>query len=191
MFSLSQLRNIRRSLFHRRIKTTRQSKALGIENLETRKLMTVTYDAVSDMVNIQGTGGADTYAVSTVSLGGGANAVRVTENGVNFDFNTVAQPVLSIRADLRGGNDVFAMANALAIPAAVLGKAGNDSITTGAGNDFVSGGSGVDTIITNSGNDTAVGGSDNDTIRGGPDNDNLRGDDGADIIFAGGRRGSD
>src|SRR5262245_4956860 len=74
-----------------------------VESLESRRLMSVSYNAATDTVTLTGTNANDTYNVSLIN----ATTLRVTENGVNHDFNTAASPVSRITGSLFAGNDTF------------------------------------------------------------------------------------
>ncbi len=86
----------------------------------------------------------------------------------------------------------------------VIGKGGNDNITTGSGDDVIRGGSGNDYLVSSAGNDNvdgeaggdhiltgggddiASGGTGNDFIYGDTGNDTLNGGDGSDLLAGGG-----
>lgn len=173
--------------------------------LETRRLLTVNYDGLNDIVNIVGSDSetaADVYQVSKITIGA-TNAIRVTENGTNYDFLQSGQPIALIVADLLGGNDRFSMDSTITIPATVYGGAGVDTVNTGAGGDNIFGGSendvvnsfdgndviqgeaGRDTLLGGNGRDEIDGGDANDTLEGGNDDDTIFGRNGKDLIYAG------
>ncbi|PHZ85144.1 hypothetical protein CRD36_06945 [Paremcibacter congregatus] len=67
----------------------------------------------------------------------------------------------------------------------VIGKNGNDSITTGEGNDTIKGGAGNDFLVGKGGDDIIEGEEGEDNISGGAGNDNLEGGEGNDLVFGG------
>ena len=72
---------------------------------------------------------------------------------------------------------------------ALLGSAGNDTLSGTALDDFLQGGTGADILIGMVGSDRLLGGEGNDQIRGGAGNDFIDGGVGMDLAFyAGGRR---
>src|SRR6476620_1237399 len=83
-----------------------------VESLETRRLMSVSYNAISDTVTITGTNGNDNYNVSQIVLFG-AQTLRVTENGTNYDYNVIGSPVTRITGTLAGGDDTFTLQSTL------------------------------------------------------------------------------
>jgi Ca2+-binding RTX toxin-like protein len=166
----------------RKAATRSKARPLSCEMLEGRRLLAVNYDTGTFVVSIVGSSNPDTYTV-TPAMVAGANVIRITENGMNFDYPVVGSPIASIMADLSGDNDTFTMTPTLNIPARVRGGTGNDQISTAAGNDFVNGGSGNDLISLGDGNDSGIGGLGDDGIRGGLGNDSLRGSTGNDKLL--------
>jgi hypothetical protein len=97
--------------------------------------------------------------------------------------------------DLRGGNDLFAVAGG---DDTVVGGSGNDTlhgeggadtIGGGSGGDLLYGGKGADTINGGANRDVVDGGAGVDILRGGDADDTLQGGDGADTLEGG--RGND
>jgi PKD repeat protein len=83
--------------------------------------------------------------------------------------------VQRIWADLGGGNDVFAVANGLALPTSIRGGEGNDALTGGGGLSLLLGGKGNDFLYGGSGRSVLVGGRGTDWLMGGAAEDILLG----------------
>lgn len=77
------------------------------------------------------------------------------------------------------GNDDIEVDPQLAIPAQLMGNAGNDTLFGGSGNDILLGGDGNDVLDGNGGNDRLVGGAGVDTITGGLGRDTFAASDDA------------
>ena len=137
-----------------------------LESLENRRLLSVSLH--NGTLNIIGTRTRNAVTVQIVK-----QDLIVTENGVASRFDV--SKVTGIHADLGAGNDYFS-ASQIAIPATVLGGAGNDVIQGTQNKDLLAGGRGNDNLAGNDGADTLIGGAGNDT---------LQGDDGADQFFGG------
>src|SRR5262245_66623879 len=88
---------------------------LKVETLENRALMTVTVNPFTHVLEITGTNGSDTFAVSqvgdilTVQEGTGPNTM-----GYNFDLNVVN--IARISANLLGGSDSLTSSDAVLLP---------------------------------------------------------------------------
>jgi Ca2+-binding RTX toxin-like protein len=164
-----------------------------IESLEHRRMLTVTYDAVTDTVNLDGSLGVDIYAISMLNKGAGS-FFKVVENGVIHTFNQATQPVLHLTADLKDGSDAIVMQASLTQDLradcgiggdVVYGAAGNDFIDGDFDNDAIFGRDGNDTVIGSAGRDFVHGDNGDDVITGDSDNDTLYGDEGYDNIDGG------
>src|SRR5262245_18326045 len=103
-----------------------------LETLEGRRLLTVRYNPVNDVLTLTGTVGNDTYSVTEVVVGPGT-AVRVQEGTAVFMFPTAALPIASISAALQDGNDNLTVAPNVVIPLTADGGPGNDVIYGGGG----------------------------------------------------------
>ena len=152
-----------------------QSQPMPFEELENRKLFSVSLSAGALTVN--GSAGNDQIQVS-MSYGPLYNIVNVTENGVTTG-SFIASSVTSISVYGNDGNDTIAIGAGI----------GNTNINGGAGDDALYGGNGNDYLFCGDGNDYASGGAGNDTIDGWNGNDYLVGGDGADSLL--GYYGSD
>jgi len=141
-----------------------------LEPLENRRLLSVSLSGGT--LRIVGTPTRNAVTIQIVK-----QDLIVTDNGIASTFDVAK--VTGISADLGAGNDYFS-ASQIAIPATVLGGAGNDVIQGTQNADLLAGGRGNDNLAGNDGADTLIGGAGNDT---------LQGDDGADHFFGG--RGND
>jgi Ca2+-binding RTX toxin-like protein len=190
-----------------------------IENLEDRRLLSVSFNEETGVLTLTGTANSDRYVVAPLGRGRvlvTESTVTTAEDGtrsVTTTRRTIdATKLRSISADLGGGNDSLLVGGSfgfrpIAAPVTVNGGAGNDNIVTGAGNDTVNGGGGSDFIFTGggndaidagegndhvsagAGNDTASGGAGNDRLSGDAGDDTLNGNDGRDLLVGG--RGAD
>jgi len=174
-----------------------------IENLEGRRLLSVSFNEETGALTLTGTANTDRYVVAPLTAGRVlVTEATVTRSGdgtrtVTTTRRTIdATKLRSISADLGAGNDSLLVGGTFrfrptSVPATVNGGDGNDNIVTGAGNDTVNGGAGRDYILTGGGNDTVDAGADNDsvsagagndTVSGGAGNDRLSGDGGDDTL---------
>ena len=158
-----------------------------VESLEDRRLLSATL--VGKVLTIAGTDNADRVlvlelgtkvVVNEVSFTPGTGTERPTVSAKRTVFNR--SEIESVSADLKGGNDQFAVSVSLlrnrANPLPV-------TATGGAGNDVLRGGFGADTLDGGEGNDLVSGGAGNDIVRGGAGNDRLGGDAGDDTVEGG------
>ncbi len=165
----------------------------ALETLESRKLLTIAYDPVTDVLTLGGSAGNDIFSVARVMLPGG-EAIRVQEFGnppVRW-FPTATQPIVSVVSDLRAGNDTLTLGSDVDIPLVANGGPGNDSITGGSAKDTIQGGEDGDTIVGNAGDDAldgddpALPNSGPDTIHGGEGKDIIHGYLGNDFLYGDG-----
>lgn len=150
-----------------------------VEALENRQLLSVSLD--DGVLAITGTEGADTISVRPAVRF--ADKLRVSVNGSHKLVDRAL--VHGILVNALGGDDwvaVEGMGDRLAIPATLLGGAGNDTlggafgkdlIRGGAGDDLVTGGGGDDSLIGSDGDDRLLGGDGADLILGGAGNDHI------------------
>ncbi|HEX8521096.1 MAG TPA: calcium-binding protein [Tepidisphaeraceae bacterium] len=130
---------------------------------------------------VQGTSGNDNIYVLLFS-----GTIQVSTNG--FIQNYSAGSIGSIYVDTGAGNDTVVLeksggANAVTVPATVLGGGGSDVLRGGFGNDLIGGGDGNDSLLGSAGNDSMVGGAGDDYINGG--SDAVPNNDGRDTIQGG------
>jgi Ca2+-binding RTX toxin-like protein len=107
----------------------------------------------------------------------------VTFNGQTTVFSP--QPLLSVRVDGRGGNDLINSTVSLPNSSILLGGDGNDTITCGDAGDRLSGGNGDDWLDGGAGKDVIYGDSGNDMLLGGNGSDWIYGDAGRDTVHGG------
>jgi len=157
---------------------TKRHRCLGIESLESRKMLAA--NLMNGSLSIFGTKLSDNIQVQVATSGPHAGELQVDVNGQQ-SFFTVAQ-VNSIKIFGLGGNDQITVNDNVTIGATISGGKGNDNIKGGGGNDIVHGDAGIDTIDGSLGNDTIDGDAGDDTIDGGDGNDNCHGDAGNDTI---------
>lgn len=99
----------------------------------------------------------------------GPNLV-VFQNGATF--RAPAAKVRGVVINARGGND-FVLHGAGAIPATLIGGAGDDMLSGSWGDDVLAGGPGGDRMIGQGGDDLFDGGVGDDTMIGGPGSDTV------------------
>ena len=152
-----------------RFKKKREETRLGVEPLEVRKLLSVTYDWDSDTGTLSVTSDelADSIVI-TADENGPTSMARVNEQEV-----TLASQIHRIVIDAGGGGD---MINLSAINSEFTGLRATNSISVLAGE-------GADLVLGSKFNDTLSGGGDNDVIYGGDGNDQLYGGDGHDQVI--------
>ena len=110
-------------------------------------------------VTVSGSSGVDNFTLSNgfdSTMGGLIPAVVVSgkRNGVTIEAPHIWN-VGSLTIDTGAGNDVINAA-AISLPVALIGGAGNDTLTGGTGNDTLSGGAGRDSLNGGAGTDTVV-----------------------------------
>jgi Ca2+-binding RTX toxin-like protein len=186
-----------------------KSFAAPIENLEERRMMSVSYNATSQELYI--------YA------GAGNNTINITHNGNNIrvdhsdvtgshsdTFWTFSKPISSIRAYGYAGNDTFRLFGALprtycygglgddnmngsgvtlnpAISQSFnfYGNENNDTIVGTLVYDAINGGSGNDNLDGAGAFDAVMGADGDDVVRGGDGDDYVYGDNGNDLCYGG------
>jgi Ca2+-binding RTX toxin-like protein len=151
------------------------------ESLESRQLMSVSYNAFTDTLTITGTaataipnrlnggtafiGGVDDLRVELQD----EQTLRISDNGsVTFrELDTVRRIVM----DGQSGSDTLFVGADVNLPATLTGGAGNDTLTGGAAADSINGGEGNDQLNGGAGNDTFDGGTGADIFNGGAGTD--------------------
>lgn len=133
------------------------------EALESRRLLTASFDPVSGVVAIVGTNSADRVEVAV-----GASTFTVFETTSGQTTQTAFDTSAVVRVDIStlSGADVVILGK-LTVPASINGGRGNDSISGGRGNDFLFGGGADDYLFGGDGRDTLDGSSEGDDIFGG------------------------
>lgn len=152
-----------------------------IENLESRRLMSVSLTAGGTLNVIGSDAAADSYSIYKVGSKVQVNklAADLAPTGQTWSFD--AAKVKKIFADGKGNHDYFSVA-AGTIPATLEGGSGNDQLYAGSGNDALKGEAGKDTLGGGSGQDKLYGGDQDDVLYGNDGNDHLHGDAGSDYL---------
>lgn len=141
--------------------------AVQIENLEPRRLMSVSLNAATHVLTVSGADGPDKVAVSQT-----ATQIKVVDNGATRTFALSAVSKLVVNA--KGGQDDVRLAASVTRPSTIdVG----DSLQ-----EYVQGGSGADVIHARGGYGKFYGGGGNDTLNnyGGPNK--LYGEAGNDLL---------
>ena len=170
-----------------------------LESLETRRLMSATYDPATRVIEVRGGDDHDFITVArrrgelVITLGGGRQSfVAADVDQVNVFAGAGDDRVLGTRAGVRlnvageAGQDVIfggAKADVLA------GGAGDDTVTGGKGDDVLAGDEGNDTLTGGAGNDTLLDVAGEDFLAGNGGNDHFEDQDGRGVADGGG--GSD
>ncbi len=132
---------------------------------------------VSGALKVQGTGNADSIAITTSN-----GQVKASMNGSVLYF-TQSQ-VKSVDVQCGAGNDYVTLGTS--VPRAyVFGDTGDDSIYGGSGNDTISGGAGSNRLYGGEGNDRLNGSSSRDFIDGQAGEDRIYGGAGDDRLEGG------
>jgi Ca2+-binding RTX toxin-like protein len=160
----------------------REAKApVGLESLEDRRMMSVSYNATTGTVAITGTAGNDYITAYSNSSTG-----KTTFYGASASpTSIITGGILKVEVYASGGNDTVRLTSMVAKPTYISLGDGNDVFYGGAGNDIVVAGNGDDIVLAGAGNDNVYGGFGNDAIDGQAGNDYLYGGDGNDIITGG------
>jgi len=126
-----------------------------IEILEPRRLLSVSLNAQTGLLTVNGTAVGDVVSITQSST-----TLTVVDAGASHNFT--ASQVKSIQVTLGSGADKVTIANAVIAAA---------TVTAGAGNDTLIAGGGSTTLIAGSGNDLLQAGSAADLLMGGPGSD--------------------
>src|SRR4051812_33106514 len=130
-------------------------------------------------LSFDGTNGADTMIVNQPT----PSVVTIT---INKSLKTYAiDRIASLTLNGLSGNDTIRVLPTLALPVAINGGDGHDSIDGGGAGDVLNGGKGRDTIHGFGGRDIIRGGPDNDFLFGDSKGDRIWGDAGTDFIDGG------
>src|SRR5438094_7868746 len=116
-----------------------------LEGLENRRLLSSSLNAATGELLVVGTDANDTIRLATAG-----KSVVVSDNGKASGFDASKVKHATVRG-LDGNDTISLIAFAsgqsdLAVPAAVQGGNGNDSLSGGAGNDSLDGGAGNDRL---------------------------------------------
>ena len=169
----------------RRIRRTTDLRAC--ESLESRAMLSATFDVGTGVLTLQGTERADVISVSK-----GRDAGSVVVRGVDgVKKDTVFTQVSGVVIETFGGNDKVSIGRGIRAPNGALMSFtidvgnGNDSVDAGDGNDSIRGGDGNDSIRGRSGDDRIDGGNGNDSCNGEGGDDDLSGGAGVDALAGG------
>jgi Ca2+-binding RTX toxin-like protein len=144
------------------------------------------------LLKVKGTRASDAIALRLKAGDPGTLQVDFGDDG-SADFSFARDKIAKIAVDARAGNDRVRIDDSNgtftdAIPTAIDGGDGNDTIDGGSGIETLRGGDGNDTIDGNGGNDLALLGAGDDTFVWDPGDgsDTLEGQDGTDtMVFNG------
>lgn len=157
------------------------------ESLESRAMLSATYDVGTGVLTLQGTERADVISVSK-----GRDAGSVVVRGVDgVQKDAVFTQVSGVVIETFGGNDKVSIGRGIRAPNGALMSFtidvgnGNDSVDAGDGNDSIRGGDGNDSIRGRGGDDRVEGGNGNDSVSGEGGDDDLSGGAGVDSLAGG------
>ena len=169
----------------RRIRRTTDLRAC--ESLESRAMLSATFDVGTGVLTLQGTERADVISVSK-----GRDAGSVVVRGVDgVKKDAVFTQVSAVVIETFGGNDKVSIGRGIRAPNGALMSFtidvgnGNDSVDAGDGNDTIRGRDGNDTIRGRGGDDRIEGGNGNDSCNGEGGDDDLSGGAGVDSLGGG------
>ncbi len=198
-FAHSLMQTLSRLLRKTNRATTRRSNSPSFEQLEDRRVLSITpasVDLETSELIIQGSQFDDLVTVS--ELVPGILAVTQISNGELLNSSFDKALVQSIVFQGGDGSDRFT--NSTTVNSVAFGEGGADILRGGSGSDFLLGGLGDDTIFGGIGNDDLTGdegddliygevgvdfldgGSGVDTVNGGEGDDTLRGGAGNDLL---------
>ena len=136
------------------------------------------------LLKVKGTRASDAIALRLKAGDPGTLQVDFGDNG-SADFSFARNEIAKIAVDARAGNDRVRIDDSNgaftdAIPTAIDGGDGNDTIAGGKGSELLLGGDGTDSIDGNGGNDLALLGASDDTFVWDPGDgsDTIEGGDG-------------
>ena len=140
------------------------------------------------LLKVKGTRANDAIALRLKAGDPGTLQVDFGDDG-SADFSFARNKIAKIAVDARGGNDRVRIDDSNgaftdAIPTAIDGGDGNDTIAGGKGDELLLGGDGTDSIDGNGGNDLALLGAGDDTFVWDPGDgsDKIEGQDGTDTM---------
>jgi len=155
----------------------------GISEIE----FTVALSGSGDGLTIGGTAGGDVFRLG--QSGGTTNVNLNNDNDADVTLGDPASPQLTVNG--AGGNDQIlangasSVGGIVAIPMALDGGPGNDTINGGSADDLISGDAGNDKLFGLGGDDTVLGGDDQDQLNGGDGSDVMDGGNGRDNLQEG------
>lgn len=153
--------------------------------VEETKLRIIDYAAQANAIEVRpGPVGYDIFDDRT-DLTAGVGCLQLGPHYVNCPG-----PISVVGVGSGGGDDVVDLTN-IALPAYVLGGAGNDLIEGGPADDTLDGGPGEDTIQGNGGRDKIEGAGGDDALQGDDGGDKISGGAGADIVQGQGGSGDE
>ncbi len=124
-----------------------------------------------------------------------ADTVSVTLDGTDIVATLNGTPrsfpladVSRITIQLRDGDNVATVEEAITLPVTVTSGTGADTITTGGGDDSIRSRGGADSIMSGGGHDDVRAGAGDDFVNGQNGNDTLRGEEGGDSLVGGNGR---
>lgn len=162
-----------RHAWRNRRRHTGADRRLLVESLEPRRVLaTASIDLADGVLEIVGTGNADTISVACDAAGDVVATIRKSDGSLLLQETYDRIDITSLVARALGGND--RVSNSTNIP---------DTMEGGEGDDVLRGGSANSTLIGANGNDILIGGLSGDAGFGG---DQLYGDSGRDQLFADG-----
>lgn len=165
---------------------------VGLESLESRRLLAVTasFSDLTGTLSIVGDAADNVINVSRAD--NGTILINNGEVAVSGGTPTVSNTSRIFAFGLAGNDQITLNEFNGALPDAVfLGSSGNDLLIGGAGADFLLGGSGNDTLRGAGNDDRLFGGSGNDVLLGDRGNDRVEGQDGSDLLIWNNGDGSD
>ncbi len=149
------------------------------------------------LLKVRGTRASDAIALRLKAGDPGTLQVDFGDDG-SADFSFARDKIAKIAVDARAGNDRVQIDDSNgtftdAIPTAIDGGDGNDTIDGGSGIETLRGGDGNDTIDGNGGNDLALLGAGDDTFVWDPGDgsDTIEGQDGSDTMVFNGANASE
>ncbi len=177
----------------------------GIERLEGRRLLAITFDDSTGVLNVSVDAGNDIVQFETrgteadgvtgfrvyESNGDGAPAGTTEADYINY-INDSTTPVISEFFDVAGVGEIPEGTDVRRVVVTTFG--GNDlviagqtlsvpiNVVAGGGDDTISGGPRADTVLAEGGNDYIFGGRGNDLMAGGAGDDNFIGGAGNDTV---------
>ncbi|MCX7418660.1 MAG: Ig-like domain-containing protein [Planctomycetia bacterium] len=183
----------RRVTSRKRTSTRVNTPAVGVENMETRQLLSISALFIPDTgeLNIQ-LDSDDNVRVGSSALGnvqlevGSGTGAYASSNVLGTRPASDVKSIVILGGDNQNTIDLNGVTSVVftnLVSIEVDGANGNDSIVGSLDiADSLSGGNGTDTLIGLGGNDTLLGGDGNDVIIGGLGDDSIRGGDGNDGI---------
>lgn len=138
------------------------------ETLETRTMLSNSFDTSTGILTVTGTAKPD-----TIEFGGGTTIlVRMTSSGTTTSESFDALKVTKIIVNALDGSDTVVVGK-VPIPFVINGGKGNDKLSAGPANDTILGGGGDDYIFGGDGKDRLDGGSQGDDMFGGGGKDAI------------------